>query len=283
MISLRLASERAYNSSKMDDPKEVIELLSKTLRHKVRPIVLANKGTVVATIKQDGTPQTPIDVEAEFIVREALSAHYPQLAHYGEESGYPSVLPEEYWLLDIIDGTKSFMAGVPAFTAMAVYISNNEPTASVIYDYTNDNIFTAYKGEGAFKNGKMIRIDAVSMPKIATCRERMVTEVNKLLISNKIPTSCVEGLNGAGYGFIQVVDGQLSARFNFPHQPNEGHVHDYAPGALLVQEAGGLIIPVDGSAKYSLSVKSFVACHPKLAPFVRENAKRIRDIELSTT
>jgi fructose-1,6-bisphosphatase/inositol monophosphatase family enzyme len=72
-----------------------------------------------------------------------------------------------------------------------------------------------------------------------------------------------------------VLDGKESARFNLL---SGGYTHDYAPGGLLIREAGGVIIPV-ADDEYTYESRSFVACHPGLESLIRPHAKDLRELE----
>ncbi len=244
--------------------------------------VVEQAGVIASERKVDGTPVTKIDVEAESYIRAELSRRFPALVHFGEESGYPNDLPSQCWLIDSVDGTKSYIKNIPAYTGMAVLIENGVATASVIYDYARNDMYVAQLGQGAYKNGERLQLAGKPMPTIAYCRERMVDQVNKMLMESGQNVHCEAGPSGAGYGFVQVVEGLAAARFNFPHSIGSGHIHDYAPGALLVQEAGGVVIAVDETKTYKLQTQSFVACHPSLAKFIDKNVHRLQEIEQST-
>src|SRR6185369_13665627 len=75
-----------------------------------RPLILQQAGKSEYTDKQDGSPVTETDVEVEKTVQAALKQRFPNLPVLGEETGYSDDLPDPCWLIDPIDGTKSFIA-----------------------------------------------------------------------------------------------------------------------------------------------------------------------------
>ena len=245
----------------------------------VRQQVLSAAGAKVFASKVDGTPQTSADVDAEKAIFTYIKEKSPGIPVFGEESGYSDGLPGTCWLIDSIDGTKSLLEGVPAYTGMAALLHKDEVVASVIYNYQLDDMYVTQQGKGAYKNGQRLDLSAVDMPRKAFCRERMVGAVSDMFKSTGVVFEA--GYSGAGYGFSLVADGSVAARFNFPHVPGGGYVHDYAPGALLVREAGGSIIAIE-EGRYTYKTRSFVACHPELAPAVRERVKELRRLELQT-
>jgi|ADGO01.1.fsa_nt_gi Inositol monophosphatase family. len=136
------------------------------------------------------------------------------------------------------------------------------------------------KDGGAFKNGQRLDLANAPLPKVAYCRERLAGAITGML--RPLGVSCEPGPTGAGYGFGLVADGRIAARFNFPHYPGGGYVHDYAPGALLVREAGGKVISVEENGDYTYRTRSFVACHPALETLVRQHAAELRQLEIET-
>lgn len=223
--------------------------------------------------KDDGSPVTDADVEVERRIQAAMSRQFPEMRVYGEESGYDDNLTGAFWLIDPIDGTKSFIQNIPAFTSMAVLIQDGEAIASAIYNITTGDMFTAQKGKGAFKNGQRLDLHDVPLAKTAIAKTQLFDGLNAIM--QDLAVTCETGVAGGGFGFTQVADGKAAARFNIL---GGGYVHDYAPGALLVAEAGGAIIPVKDD-EYTYESRSFVVCHPALEQTLRDNVTKLRQLE----
>src|SRR5689334_3526386 len=79
-----------------------------------RTLAYFNAGVTV-DMKADETPVTIADREGERILREYIGKHFPDHGILGEEEGETSGNPDYRWILDPIDGTKSFIAGVPLY------------------------------------------------------------------------------------------------------------------------------------------------------------------------
>lgn len=241
----------------------------------VRPLILARAGKDTHTNKADGSPVTETDVLVEKTIQAELAKQYPDMPIFGEEQGYGDDLPGSFWLLDPIDGTKSFLENTPAFTCMAALIQNGETIASIIYNISHDDMYVAQKDKGAYKNGARLQLAATPLPAIAHCKGRFVDALNTILAPQKV--TCENGPEGGGFGFTLVADGKSAARFNLL---SRGYTHDYAPGALLVREAGGAIIPIADDT-YTYTSRSFIACHPGIAPLLQQHAQEIRALEVS--
>jgi myo-inositol-1(or 4)-monophosphatase len=239
-----------------------------------RATILERAGNTEYISKQgDGSPVTASDMEIEVAMQTALKNRYPDMPVYGEETGYGGDMPDIYWLIDPIDGTKAFIEGMPTFTCMAVLIKDSEAIASVIYNPSSDDMYTARLGEGAYKNATRIHLAAAPLPHEALCKNELILPLNALLEPQAI--ACKEAPTGGGFGFTLVLDGLAAARFNMH---SGGYIHDYAPGALLVREAGGALIPIL-EQEYTFETRSFVACHPDLEETIRAHRDQLRALE----
>lgn len=240
-----------------------------------RDYVVSRAGKQTFSDKQDGSPVTEADVAVENAVTTIVLSQFPDIPIFGEEVGYDdATLPERFWLIDPIDGTKSFIDNVPAFTGMAALIEDGETIASVIYNFTTDVMYVARKGHGATRNGEKLDLTVVPLANIAYCKARFFEAMDKLLESKNV--HCENGPEGCGFGHTLVVDGLSAARINLAAR---GYTHDYAPSVLLVREAGGVILPVS-DATYTFRSRSYIACHPDLEPLLRPKIAEIRQLEI---
>lgn len=239
------------------------------------PVIVARAGkSESVNFKEDSSPVTETDIEVEEALQAALARRFPDLLVFGEETGYPDVLPPAFWMVDPIDGTKSFIENVPTFTSMAALVKDGRAVASVIYNPSNGDMFVAEEGKGTYKNGTRLDLAVLPLPGIALCKEQFIDELNGMLRPKQVV--CQESPTGGGYGFTMVLDGLAAARFQLK---GRGYIHDYAPGALLVREAGGEILPIVDDV-YTYELCSFVACHPELSETVRPHLARLRALEM---
>lgn len=241
----------------------------------VGPLILENAGRVSDhDTKADGTPVTEIDRQVESKIFEFVLNKHPDLKIFGEETGYSEDnLDQPCWLIDPIDGTSSFIKNIPAFTSMAVFIENNEAIASIIYNPSTGDLYSTVKGMGTRKNGNLINLSDTDMPKIAHCKQRYSESLNKLLLDKDI--DCRTGESGIGKDIALLLDGEIAARFSLP---GGGYIHDYAGGFLMIQEAGGTVIPVIDD-ELSYKTRSFVSCHPALTDTLRQHRIDLADLQ----
>lgn len=126
--------------------------------------VRAGRGTLAhfqteaaVDLKADSSPVTIADREAEAYLRRAIGASYPGEAILGEEEGLTGV-GDARWVIDPIDGTKSFISGVPMYGTLLSYEVDGIPILGVSYFPALDELVYAERGKGAFWNGRPCRV-----------------------------------------------------------------------------------------------------------------------------
>ncbi|MCA9125464.1 MAG: histidinol-phosphatase [Planctomycetales bacterium] len=100
--------------------------------------------------KGDASPVTVADRNAEQLIRELLQQSFPTDAILGEEFGNSAGTSEYQWIIDPIDGTKSFICGVPLYSTLVGVVKGRECLAGVIYVPALDEIIYAVRGQGAW-------------------------------------------------------------------------------------------------------------------------------------
>ena len=106
--------------------------------------------------KADTSPVTRADKNSERVMRDLLRGHFPNHGIVGEEYGRENENAEFVWVLDPIDGTKSFIAGVPLFGTLIALLHNGKPVVGVIdQPYTKER-WVGVVGRQTTLNGKKI-------------------------------------------------------------------------------------------------------------------------------
>ena len=82
--------------------------------------------TIAFERKRDNSPVTIADREAEAAIKEVIRAHFPSHGFYGEEEGAQNEAAEYTWVIDPIDGTKSYMRGLPYFATELALVKQGE-------------------------------------------------------------------------------------------------------------------------------------------------------------
>lgn len=125
-------------------------------------VVLRYFGAVVpGQAKADGSPVTAADREAEALLRELIGRRYPEHGILGEEYGESTPGAPVRWILDPIDGTRSFMRGVPLFGVLIGIEIDGVAAVGVAHFPALGEMVSAGLGEGATWNGRPARASAV--------------------------------------------------------------------------------------------------------------------------
>ena len=112
-----------------------------------RTLAYFNAGVAVET-KADQTPVTIADRQAEQIIRDAIGRTFPDHAVLGEEAGLAKGNPDYLWIIDPIDGTKSFIHGVPLYGVLIGVEVHGRPSVGVIYIPPLDEMVCCCHGPG---------------------------------------------------------------------------------------------------------------------------------------
>ena len=114
------------------------------------------------TLKADRSPVTEADVRAEEAIRAVLERAFPSYGFYGEETGQHAMQADNVWLVDPIDGTKSFVRDVPFFSTQIALLRGGKLVLGVSSAPAYGELAWAEAGGGAFLDGKPIRVSGVA-------------------------------------------------------------------------------------------------------------------------
>jgi myo-inositol-1(or 4)-monophosphatase len=172
---------------------------------------------------------TNADKKAEKIIIEELSKSRKKFSILSEETGeIKNSDINNVWIIDPIDGTTNFLHGVPHFAISIALKSNNEIISGLIFDPIKNEMFYAEKNNGAYFNNKRMK---VSKKKIL--EECLFATGGKKEIKSDLNT---RKSGSAALDLAYVASGRLDGFFH-----NKINLWDVAAGALLVQEAGGIV------------------------------------------
>ncbi len=191
---------------------------------------------VEADRKADHSPVTVADREGEKLLRRLIEERFPRHAIVGEEMGVSG--DSRYrWILDPIDGTRSFVRGVPLFGVLVALEIEGEPVVGVCYVPALDEMVAAGRGEGCRWNGRPARVSTV-----ATLEEALVSLTEPAALSDMHPEFWERLKRKAGlirgysdcYGHVLVATGRAEVMLD-PVM----NVWDNAALMPIVEEAGG--------------------------------------------
>jgi myo-inositol-1(or 4)-monophosphatase len=191
---------------------------------------------------------TAADVAVEAFLQETLTREYPEYGFWGEESGQ-SNNQNARWIVDPIDGTHSFSKGQYFWSISVALEIDQTLIMGVVYAPALNDLYSAERGKGAWKNGEAITVsteDNLDNAMIATgfaCL-RAYLEDNNLARFARIAqkTTGQRRFGSAALDLCLVADGQVDAFWE-----QELNLYDVAAGALIAQEAGATVTDFQGN------------------------------------
>jgi len=217
-------------------------------------------GTIAFTRKADHSQLTKWDVKIENELRHKLNDEIPAWGFRGEETGAHGS-EDTYWLVDPIDSTSSFIRGLPFATNMAALVYNGETIAAVIYDFVQDRLYTALKGEGAFRDSQPIFVNKQrekgNYLAYAFARRTYgaVAEAGR-----ELGASVYLPIGAAGNAYLSLAEGKIDAVCAVGLA--SARPYDHAPGMLIAEEAGARVFSLDG--KEGVVRNEFIIGSPRL-------------------
>ena len=194
--------------------------------------------------RRDYVSNTDRDAEAAII--ETLLKAYPDHEILAEESGAKGK-SDFVWIIDPLDGTTNYLHTYPQFAVSIALSVKGQVEQGVIYDPIRDELFTASRGGGAQLNEKRIRVSRCQTLEQALLGtgfpirdERLIDPYLKSLSAFLHRTDGVRRAGAASLDLAYVAAGRLDGYWEFGLKP-----WDIAAGALMVQEAGGMVGAID--------------------------------------
>lgn len=186
--------------------------------------------------KGDATPVTVADREAENVIRGTILKYFPTHSILGEEHGRSAGDPDYTWVVDPIDGTKSFIHGVPLYGTVVGCLVKGEPLVGAVSLPPLGDLFGAAQGLGATWNGRRCRVSEVSQLRDATLLAGSITRAIKRSDAFETLADQVKLNRGWGdvYGYMLVASGRAEVMLD----PTI-NLWDIAGVAPIVREAGG--------------------------------------------
>ena len=218
--------------------------------------------------KADTSPVTEADVRAEEVIREILAARFPSYGFYGEETGQHAMGAANVWLVDPIDGTKSFVRECPFFSTQIALMREGRFVLGVSSAPVYGEFAWAEEGAGAYLNDKPIRVSGVADPGSA-----IVSSGNLKTLARSPQWARFGELIGRvsrirGYG--DFVHYHLLARGSLDVViESDVNILDIAALTVIVREAGGTFTDLQGG-EVELNTTSVLATNGPLHPKILE-------------
>ena len=204
------------------------------------------RGQLAIEFKEDESPVTHADKLVEETVRAYLKQHFPDHGIFGEEHGVEGADCANMWVIDPIDGTRSFLSGHPLFGFLLGYLVDGVPQIGVIGMPALDEVFIGVKGQGATLQGKPITVSKATQLKQAVL---FVNEGEKIYRDHP---QIFDHLTKSGqtlrfaydcYPHALLAAGHVDAVVDYDLQP-----YDYLAVSAVVEAAGGIMTDWNGCA-----------------------------------
>lgn len=218
--------------------------------------------------KSDASPVTEADVRAEEAIRAVLSARFPSYGFYGEETGRHDAGAENVWLVDPIDGTKSFIRECPFFSTQIALMRAGRLVLGVSSAPACGELAWAEEGGGAFLNDRPIRVSTVT-----ELSDAIVSTGNLKTLAASPAWARMGSLIGRvsrirGYG--DFVHYHLLARGSLDVViESDVNILDIAALTVIVREAGGCFTDLHGG-EVGLDTTTVLASNGRLHQAVLE-------------
>ena len=216
-------------------------------------IIMSNLGKkVTVDEKQRHDFVTRVDKEAESAIIAIIQRAFPGHEILAEESGLQKQQTEFRWIIDPLDGTTNFIHGFPLFCVSIALEIQGIISVGVVYEPVRKELFEAVSGQGAYLNGKPVRVSACSDPSRALLATgfpyrdfRLVDNYMDLFKYFMSHSAGVRRPGSAAMDLCYLACGRLDGFWELFLNP-----WDVAAGVLIIKEAGGQLSDFSGGNNY---------------------------------
>jgi myo-inositol-1(or 4)-monophosphatase len=213
--------------------------------------VIRASGSSAGDVEEKGAGDyvTQVDRAAEEAITSLLLAEDPGAQVVGEEHGGDR--GERYWLVDPLDGTTNFVHGLPVVGVSVALVERERPTAGAVHAPFLDVTFTAVRGSGAEQDGRPLRVssrdpgEAVVATGFPFRYKHRIPEFLRLLLPALETFEDLRRAGSASLDLAWTAAGVFDGFFELGLSP-----WDVAAGALLIEEAGGVVTDWSGGGDY---------------------------------
>lgn len=251
---------------------------AKKISYKAKEIILKYYNAEdKISYKDDNTVVSIADRKINEYLIEQVKKKFPTHSVDGEEESFGK--SDFVWVCDPIDGTAMYVRGIPVATFSLALVYKKEPIIGVVYDPFNDDLYTATKNKGAYKNNEKISVNNYSL-----IDKESIGHFDMFPKSEYDLYDCIRELNKKSYfvsigsivrAGVSVAEGKFTCAI-FP-----GTIHkncDIAALKVIVEEAGGVVKGINGLEQdYSKDINGAIISnkkvYPELLEIISENIK----------
>lgn len=210
-------------------------------------LVKFSRGPIRYRMKSERDIQAEADLESEKVIKSKIKSAFPDHKILAEESGEDGVESEYLWVVDPLDGTINYARGIEEYAVSIALCRNGEIILGVIFQPALDRLLVAEKGRGAYLNGEPLTLSDEA--ELRNCLAATDTSSNlearrynfELLVKVAAAVRHVRIFGSTSLHLARIAQGQID--FYYKTRCN---YWDVAAGALMVQEAGGIVTDMQG-------------------------------------
>ena len=205
------------------------------------------RGQFEVNFKADNSPVTRADIEAEQVIRKTISLRFPEHGFYGEETGRQDGNSGYLWLVDPIDGTKSFVRRYPFFSTQIALMHEGRIILGVSSAPAFEEMAWAESGTGSWLGGERLQVSnigALDQAALSTGNLRTLASSESWTGWGEV-VARVDRIRGYGdfYHYHLLASGRIDAVVE-----SDVNILDIAALSLIVEEAGGRFTDLYGNA-----------------------------------
>ncbi|MEO5702793.1 MAG: inositol monophosphatase [Gammaproteobacteria bacterium] len=251
----------------LPDIKELQELITQAARQELLARFAEASLYHKHEHKPDGSIVSAADIAMQRFMKIELAQRWPQYGFLGEEMPaheQQQIINNQqkgFWCLDPLDGTSNFAAGIPFFAVALALIMGGEIVIGLVYDPMSDECFTAQKGQGAWLNGKRLQ---AGITQRALSESIAVVDFKRLAVPLAIKlVTHPPYYSQRNFGSVALEWCWLAAGRFHVYLHGQQKLWDYAAGSLILSEAGGHALTLEGTTigNDGLESCSAVAAH----------------------
>ena len=208
------------------------------------------EGALEGVTKPDASPVTRADIESDAVIREGLRAAFPNDGILSEEDRHVPSQSGRTWVVDPLDGTKSFLAGGSEYAVHIGLLRDGEPVVGVVYEPDNKRLYQGLAGVASFVSASI----GTTVRQVRVSR-RAVPEHMAMVTSSGLPTAAQQRLlrhtglsdggkaRGVGYKVGLLVRREADVYYS----AHPVHYWDTCAPYVVLTAAGGVMTALDGT------------------------------------
>ena len=231
----------------MEDLDSLMDFAVRTARD-AGDVTLRHFGSAAVQFKGDGSELTAADLAAEAYIRAALAEAFPDDGVMGEEEAERPSRSGRRWIIDPIDGTRSFASGVPLYCVLLSLEAEGRPVVGCAHFPAIGQTLVGGVGAGAWVNGQRVRVsecDDLASARLVTSGLEYWRDApaHAAGFDRLVRATRTARTWGDGFGYYLVATGRAEIFCD----PICGRLWDYAPFVVIMPEAGGRLSQFDGA------------------------------------